>query len=355
MNTKFLTILFLLTFFFLVNWSTGQDTSTSINHKDWEAFPIINYDTDVGFGYGAKAFFYNFLETEESFDLTIYNSTKGERWYRIVYSIPDIQRRQGKKYDAAFDLIIDYDKWINYLHYYDSKSSSVDRDKGFEEYVREPLEITGLFSRAFTTDIIAELGLRFKSISCFNFDEEGLLKYEKPSTVQHLSLLINLRYDTRTNFINPKKGLLLEISNELAKDILGQEQSFFKFGLTFQFYRQIYTPNLVFASRVIVQSITNVTYQNLLQIGGNATVRGLPQDRYLSQSLIILNEEIRFPIIWRFSGIIGLDLANSEPTPYWIINPVLGLRFNMDNFIVRADLGFGENETGFYFNFGHLF
>ena len=352
---QLIVIVFLVILFAHLKLS-GQNSPDQLTEKEWEAFPILNYDTDVGFGYGAKAFFYNFLETGESFDLTAYNSTKGERWYRLVYSIPDIQRRQGKKYDAAFDLIIDYDKWIKYLHYYDSDQSRENSDKDFEEYVREPLELTGLFSRAFTTDIIAELGLKFKSISCYQFAKEGILQYEKPSAVKHLSILFNFRFDTRSNFIDPKKGIVLELSNEFAKDVNGQKQDFLKMELTIQSYLQLYYPELVFASRIILQTVTDdVTYQNKLSLGGNNSVRGLPQDRYLSESSIIINEELRFPIWWKFGGVLGADIGNSKSTPNWIINAVLGIRLYMDNFIVRADFGFGKESTGIYFNFGQLF
>jgi len=27
----------------------------------------------------------------------------------------------------------------------------------------------------------------------------------------------------------------------------------------------------------------------------------------------------------------------------------------MDTFVVRADMGFGKDTTGFFFNFGHIF
>jgi hypothetical protein len=37
------------------------------------------------------------------------------------------------------------------------------------------------------------------------------------------------------------------------------------------------------------------------------------------------------------------------------VNSLVGLRFSMDTFVVRADLGFGKETTGFYLNFGHLF
>lgn len=344
---------FLLGILLIQNNIVAQKNTSEV---EWEVFPILNYDTDVGFGYGLKGFFYNYLNSGESIDLTAYNSTKGERWYRFVYSVPDMQRRQGKKYNLAFDFVIDYDKYINYRYYtdWDNFSSSKNSSK-YENYIREPIEISAVFSRAFTTDFIAELGLKFKSISCYNFYSEGVLQYIKPSTVQHLSLLFNFRIDTRTNFINPQKGIVLQISNEYAKDVLGEGQSFFKIGLTLQSYLQIAHPKLILASRIILQTETDAPYQALLSLGGNRTVRGIPQDRYLSQSFVLFNEELRFPIWWRFGGIVGADIGNSTSTPGWIINSILGIRFYMDNFIVRADFGFGNESAGFYFNFGHLF
>ena len=97
---------------------TPQTNINSQNESEWEAFPIISYDSDAGLGYGVKGFFYNFLKLRESFDLILFNSTKGEHWYRFVFSDVDIQRRQGTKYPAAIDLIVDYDKWISYRYYY---------------------------------------------------------------------------------------------------------------------------------------------------------------------------------------------------------------------------------------------
>ena len=90
-------------------------------------------------------------------------------------------------------------------------------------------------------------------------------------------------------------------------------------------------------------------------MGGNNSIRGLPQDRYLTPSMVLLNEELRFPLYWRLGGILGTDIGYGNLTEELILNPVIGVRLYMDNFIVRADLGFGKKSTGFYFNFGHLF
>ncbi|MFZ1290350.1 MAG: BamA/TamA family outer membrane protein [Melioribacteraceae bacterium] len=358
----FLAIFFYIFVFYENYIAQSETTKDSIQ---WEIFPIINYDTDVGFGYGVKGFLYNLLNSEESFDVTIYNSTKSERWYQFVFSYPDMQRRLGKKYNFAVDFTIDYDKYINYLYYpiendiyYSLSNYEYLPLKESEEYIREPIEIKTIFSRAFTNNFIAELGIQYRSISCYNFDSEGILQYKKPSLVDHISFLFNFRIDSRTNFINPKNGILIQINNEYAVSTKSEVNNFYKADFIFQSYFKIFHPDIISATRLKLQDILGLeenNYQNLLFLGGNNSLRGLPQSRYLSQSSILLNQEIRFPIYKRFGGIVGLDAGNSTSTPKWILNPLVGLRFNMDNFIVRFDVGFGNNNTGIYFNFGHLF
>ena len=335
----------------------SQTDSLSKQNNEWEVFPIINYDFDAGFGYGGKVFLYNFLRGKESFDLTVYNSTKGERWYRLVFSFPDIQRRQGTKYPIAFDLILDYDKWINFKFYSSFKDITTGEvtDRS-ENYIREPIELTAMFSCGLTNYFIAELGTRFKSISCYNFESGGTLKTVTPSIVKYFSLIFNLRWDTRINFINPQNGFVIEIDNEIGYDIINPpRQNFYKVGIIAQHYFPLIEPNFIWANRIILQTISNVSYQLFLPLGGNNTVRGLPQDRYLSTSTTLINSEFRFPIWKRLGGTTGLDIGNSKSTPDWIINPVIGLRFYMDNFVVRFDVGFGSKTTGIYFNFGHIF
>lgn len=359
---RILTLAFLLIHCICISAQTDSLLKSPI---EWEVFPIINYDSDVGFGYGGKSFLYNILESKESFDLTIYNSTKGERWYRFVFSYPDRQRRQGNKYPFALDLIFDFDKWINYKYYspwYDYKNGTI--INSIEEYIRESIELTSMFSRGFIKDFVAELGLRFKNISCYNFDSTGVLKTTFPSEVKYLSIIFNFRLDTRTNINNPLSGHLIEIDNEYSPDILKINHSFFKFGILAQHYITIFIPNFVWANRILVQVNSDEYYQLELSLGGNSTMRGLPQDRYLGTSLALINSEFRFPIWKRFGGIAGIDVGSInylsendffEKDAGWIINPVIGLRFYMDNFIARFDVGFGSESARIYFNFGHIF
>lgn len=343
----------------------AQIDSASTTIIEWEVFPILNYDSDVGFGYGGKGFLYNILDNNESFDLTFYNSTKGERWYRFFFSYPDIQRRQGSKYPFALDLIFDYDKWIDYKYY----STQYHYESGkilnvVESYIREPIELTLMISRGYLREFVSELGFRFKSISCYGFDSTGVLKTLFPSEIKYISFVFNFRLDTRTNFNNPENGYVIEIDNEYSPNILKRNHSFYKFCVLAQHYLNVFKPDFIWANRISFQTTSDEYYQLKLSLGGNNSMRGLPQDRYLSNVVFLVNSELRYPIWKRLGGIAGVDIGSTdflyddnffEKDPDWILNPVLGLRYHMDNFIVRFDVGFGSETTGVYFNFGHIF
>lgn len=352
--------------------SDSQLTSTSeTNHEvlqletsDFEIFPILAYDTDIGFGYGLKSFFLNFLGVNESFDVILFNSTKGERWYRFVFSIPDFELRQGKVYPYSFDLVVDYDKWIsNSFFGVGNNSSFSDR----EYYTREPFEISLVLSRGFTSRFVGQLGVKYHSIKNHNFTDDSNLAVLPPDLNQgsaiYNSININFRFDSRNSFINPSKGLVFETEAEFAPPILFSNVSFNRFSGSIQYYAPIFHPEIVFASRFTFQALNgeDLPVQVLLSIGGNKTLRGYVQDRYLDKVSALFNGEIRFPIYWRFYGIVGFDAGKvwgdigKIDLMSWATNPAFGLRFYMDNFIVRADIGFSKETTGFYFNFGHLF
>lgn len=329
-----------------------------------EALPVIMYDTDVGFGYGAKAFFLNQLNTNESIDLILFNSTKGERWYRFVFSIPDFELRQQKVYPVSFDLTIDYDKMIKNNFFGVGANSKFD-DR--EYYTKEPLDISLNVGRGFTKSIVGQFGLRYKSIKNYNYDPNGQLTKMQTSLksdyVYYTSAVVTLRYDTRNSFINPSMGFYASCDAEFANLNVMSNVNFIRWSSVVQYFSTLWHPSTVIALRLITNNIIgdNLPLQILLPVGGTNTLRGSPIDRYLDKSTILANAELRFPIVWRLGGLVALDagkvFSSLKKATFnaWEINPTLGLRLYMDTFIVRIDVGFGKETTGFYFNFGQLF
>jgi len=329
-----------------------------------EVFPILTYDSDVGFGYGMKVFLVNYLGREESLDLILFNSTKGERWYRLVLSIPDFELRQGKHYPWAIDFVVDYDKWIAYSFFGIGNSS---RFSDREIYTREPLEISLTMSRGISPHVVGQLGLRYKTVRNFNFAEDSRLVTLTPelnaSRATATSVFASVRYDTRDSYINPSQGVVVQGEIEFAPHTSFTKVTFTRLALWFQGYSAVFYPKTVFAVRIGMQHIkgSDIPIQFLLPIGGSTTLRGSPQDRYLDRVAAVSNVELRFPIFWRLGGVIGFDAGKvwhdlSEFDLHrWATNPTAGLRLYMETFVVRADVGFGKETTGFYLNFGQMF
>jgi len=329
-----------------------------------EGLPILSYDTDAGFGYGAKLFALDYCGMNESFDVVLFNSSKGERWYRLAFSVPDFERRQGRVYPWALDFTVDFDKWIA-NSFFGVGNRSLESAR--ETYTRAPLEISLTASRGFSHLFVAQAGIRYRSVWNSGFGAGSRLAALPPAEdggrATALSAFTTLRYDSRDSYINPSRGAVLECEAETAPRSAWTSAPLFRLAGWVQGYTVIFYPKTVLALRTGLQGVggTEIPVQFLLPIGGNATVRGSVQDRYLDRVAGVANVELRFPLLWRFGGMAGMDAgkvwhsAALMDLPRWATNPVIGLRFYMDTFVVRLDCGFGRETTGFYLNFGQLF
>jgi endonuclease/exonuclease/phosphatase family metal-dependent hydrolase len=329
-----------------------------------EFLPIFSYDTDVGFGLGGKVFVLNPLGMNESFDAVAFNSSKGERWYRLIFSWPDFELRQGRVYPIAIDAIVDYDKYIkNSFFGVGNQSKFADR----EFYSREPFELNVVASRGWTETSVSQVTVKYRMIRNFDFERSTGLAALAPSLnsgiARMASLTLTHRMDTRNSYINPSRGVVLQAEIEQGFTSAVSNVAFTRTTGFFQGYATLFYPKTVFAVRGIIAAVDgpDLPVQSLLSVGGTNTLRGSPQDRYLDRVGSVMNAEIRFPVLWRLGGVLGLDAgkvwrrAAELDLRSWSSNPVVGLRLYMDTFVVRADLGFGAETTGFYLNFGQLF
>lgn len=329
----------------------------------YEVLPILSYDSDAGYGYGLKAMIVDWLGQKESFDIILFNSTKGERWYRFVASYPDFELRQGTMYPLSIDFMIDYDKWISNSFFgigADSKFS--DR----EYYTREPLEYSLTIGRGIVKTFVVQSRIRSRSIRNSNFSDTGRLKtlppYQNSGTARINSISLTTRYDSRISYVFPSSGIVLSGEMEYAPIIFGSNTDYASIRSALQYYQKA-NGNAVVAVRGVVQSLhgKNLPIQTLLSVGGTHTLRGFPLDRYLDRFAVICNLEYRFPIFWRIGGIVGADAGNVSHSlsqfslSTWVFNSVGGLRFSMDTFVIRLDVGVSSETTQMYLNFGELF
>lgn len=328
-----------------------------------DALPIATYDTDVGFGYGAKGYLRNIAGVAESFDITLFNSTEGERWYRLVVSWPDAELRHRKLYPIALDLEVDYDKWIASSYFGIGNESRFGNRRYF---TREPIDIAVTASRGLSPVVVAQVGARYRTVRNYDLRDSALWSPGDVSVVSGRqswgALFAAVRLDSRNSTVDPTRGSLLQLDVEAALPGVGSA-SFTKVGAAVQSFLRLWYPTTVLALRFAARGIIgpDVPLHALLSLGGNNTLRGSPQDRYVDRIVAVGNAELRFPILWRFGGVIGYDAGKVWDGPAdidlgdWPGNTVVGLRFAMETFVARLDVGFGSETTGLYFNFGHAF
>jgi len=150
---------------------------------------------------------------------------------------------------------------------------------------------------------------------------------------------------------------------EFAPNSALSNVAFTRLAAWFQHYSILFYPKTVLTLWLGVQGLIgdDLPVHVLLPIGGNSILRGSPQDRYLDRITAVFNAELRFPIFWRFGSVLALDAGKvwssltSIDLNCWALNPTAGLRFYFETFVVRPDVGFGKETSGFYLNFGHIF
>ncbi len=365
---KFLACLVLPLFLLFILMSQPNATLAKdvIIKKSLSAFPFLMYDKDIGVGYGGKAKFVHYLSRKESFDLIVFNSSKGERWYVFAFSIPDIEIRQGKRYTFSFDFKAEYDKFLKYSFYGLGADS---REENESVYTFERKELQLKISRGFTSHFVMELQYALKNVKYFNVEEDRpfteTLNMVGEQFSPYASLLI--RYDTSDSQIHPKRGFRILFQNDVASDFLGNKKArFHRFILDFRKYLLLFGQKDVFAFRALVEEISGkrISLFEMPVLGGSSertAMRGYKLNRFVDKGKFLINAEYRFPVWKKLGGNIFVDGGCIWPS--WsdidiskaVVDIGWGLRYYLENFVVRFDMGFSQEGMRIYFNFGHIF
>jgi outer membrane protein assembly factor BamA len=212
-------------------------------------------------------------------------------------------------------------------------------------------------------------------------------------TARIAALETTLTYDTRDNPFNPGRGLFHSSRLEVAPSTWLSD---IKFG-RYQLQQFAYLPlgRLLFASGLRFGTL-DVNYEEKLvglllrfTTGGATTVRGYAQDSLLPEEslglerclnvdpayrtacggtlLLVLNEEVRFPIYRWFGGVAFIDAGNTfEGFEQFSLDGLkvgmgVGLRLNTPVLVIRLDVGFPipREPSGplnrWYIGIGHAF
>ena len=347
----------------------AQETSAEQGaYRSFSPFPILMYDSDIGFGYGGRVKFVDYFKKKESLDLILFNSTKGERWYVFSFSIPDLERRQGKRYGLSFDLKAEYDKFLNYSFYGIGAGTPAANETVF---THETINVPLTFGRGLTPHLVVEAAYVLRWIR-YAEPREGPFQEEIAGLagrgrlfVPYLSFI--LKYDTSDSQIHPTRGFRFILQDDWAAGFMGsRDAAFNRLTIDLRKYQRVFGEKDVFAVRTLAQYVggSDIPLFDHASLGGGNTLtamRGYGLNRFLDRGKFLVNAEYRFPIIWRLGGNVFCDTGTVWPSLGGIdlgtiaFDAGAGLRFYMPDFVVRVDDAWSKEGMGLYFNFGHIF
>jgi outer membrane protein assembly factor BamA len=169
--------------------------------------------------------------------------------------------------------------------------------------------------------------------------------------------------DSRDNSFFPTSGWLTELAITAEHRYTGSDFEFIRGSIDmaryFSFGRSVLAIN-----GIGIFTVGDVPFFQLPQIGGPRRLRGYPDGKFRDRHLILAQAEIRFPLFWRFKGVVfaggGAVFGKVGEIARFRPNAGAGLRFEFDRrqkIHLRLDYGIGERKgnSGIYVTLGEAF
>lgn len=169
-------------------------------------------------------------------------------------------------------------------------------------------------------------------------------------------------FDSRDNQFYPIKGSYVEVFLLNESAITGSDFKYTRFSFDGARYFKLWRNKVLVIHGDVVLNWGKVPFFLLPQIGGTSRLRGYPDGKFRDRRMLILDTELRFPLVWRFKGVIfsglGTVFNHLNETIVWRPNLGVGLRYEFDRkqrLHLRLDYGMGKGNSGFYLTVGEAF
>ncbi|MFN0213918.1 MAG: BamA/TamA family outer membrane protein, partial [Saprospiraceae bacterium] len=169
--------------------------------------------------------------------------------------------------------------------------------------------------------------------------------------------------DARDNSFYPRTGWLTEFAITGENQLTGSSFKFARCSLDIARYFPL-GKNVLAVNGIAMFTAGKVPFFQLPQIGGPSRLRGYPLGKFRDKHLIIAQAELRFPVVWRFKGVVfgggGTVFGRAGEQAKFRPNGGAGLRFEFDrrqklHFRIDYGIGAGKGNSGIYITLGEAF
>lgn len=173
-----------------------------------------------------------------------------------------------------------------------------------------------------------------------------------------VGLGLSVVYDTRDNMFATQRGSSLGLTGLVFNEFYGSEYDFSKLILDIRHFIPLGLEHVLAFHLYGESQAGDVPYYHLAMLGGDELLRGYFLGRYRDKNLLALEAAYRFPLYWRFSGVLFAGAGEVARKPDELVNvPVrwavgTGLRYSLnqeERLNLRLDVGVGPGTVGAYF------
>ncbi len=236
------------------------------------------------------------------------------------------------------------------------------RDEDVETYTATRLEARTEVARRLPHNLFVAGVYDFRYQSLSGVDEGGQIDLGTVpgSDGGFLSALgVELRYDSRDSTTFPSRGVNLESSPRFYAKALGSDYQMLRWFTDTSAFFQVHPGHVLAIDSKIELRYGDVPFDFMSDAGGKRLLRGLFQGRYRDTHYLAAQVEYRFPIFWRFRGVVfaGLGEVASGLRDFGIENVRgsigAGLRYALrpkQGIYLRLDAAAAAGDTGMYLN-----
>ena len=318
--------------------------------KGWNIgpLPVLGYDSDLGFQYGACVDFFNYGDGSHyprynyKFNVEVSRYTKGSGVFRFYSDMPYLI----KDTKLFFDVTYNYSKKYEFFGFDGYEASRVDpvndeiqtllelnpeldSASGYHFIKRNQLRVLGSVQRPIpgVTNLNWVAGFAYYNVKTDHINleayegqptlyakylEKGLIRPEEANGGNIAQLRLGLIYDSRDHNNDPSKGIYAEYTLTGASDFIdGNGYNYLAHTLLWRQYIPIYKNKLTLAYRLGMQhkiagsmpwymlnNINTTFFQKMYTegLGGVVTMRGVNRNSVLGEGFVLGNIELR----WHF-------------------------------------------------------
>jgi outer membrane protein assembly factor BamA len=269
--------------------------------------PTLTYNSLLGAA--GSVHYERYFDHDTKFDTDLAQSTRNQAFYRLRYANPTLVER---RYLFQGFGLYENDRTARF---YGIGANSLESNETNYTLRQGGGELT--FGRRLMPELIASLTERLRSVTIRRGAVDSLpflqdvftdVPGEDGSFVWAHRLA--LTYDTRNSSVTPTEGRFGQVFVEVADEAIGSKASFVRYGLEGRWLWPHFGERLVLAVRGLLDRVDgpNIPFFELSELGGDETLRGFGENRFLDEGRVLVNAEERFRVFQLNYGNVRTDI-----------------------------------------------